>query len=138
MPVTNARAILGPSLLNFDIRGDAYLTGLKETLPVERLYQVNGNTPGQPVFADQTQMVERASLRACTSGQMQLPALERLCFLYVGRGSPCGLLPEPTAPSCFDLQRCDWSEELLAWAYLDREKLPKPSLPGGSPAPLPA
>ncbi len=46
VPVTAERKILGPALLNFDVRGDEYLAELRGRLPDEMLYQINGNTLG--------------------------------------------------------------------------------------------
>ena len=46
MPVSEDRQILGPSLLNFDTRGEEFLTELGALLPNERLYPINGNTFG--------------------------------------------------------------------------------------------
>src|SRR5512141_3226916 len=46
VPVSNDRKILGPSILNFDIRGDEFLADLAEVLADERLYAINGNTLG--------------------------------------------------------------------------------------------
>ena len=46
VPVTQDRQILGPSLLNFDVRGEEYLPGLSRIIENERLYRINGNTLG--------------------------------------------------------------------------------------------
>jgi hypothetical protein len=46
VPVTRDRRILGPSILNFDERGQEYLPRLFAELSDERLYAINGNTLG--------------------------------------------------------------------------------------------
>ena len=46
VPVTSGRKILGPSLLNFDERGAEFLPGLREDIPDDRLFRINGNTLG--------------------------------------------------------------------------------------------
>jgi xylulokinase len=46
VPVTADRRILGPSILNFDIRGEEYLDSLRKVLSDEHLYRINGNTLG--------------------------------------------------------------------------------------------
>ncbi len=46
VPVDEERQVLGPSLLNFDARGEEYLADLRGTLDDERLYGINGNTLG--------------------------------------------------------------------------------------------
>ena len=46
VPVTSNRKILGPAILNFDVRGEEYLDELGGKLRDEQLYQINGNTLG--------------------------------------------------------------------------------------------
>ena len=46
VPVSSDRRILGPSILNFDQRGEEFLPELQEKLEDEYLYQINGNTLG--------------------------------------------------------------------------------------------
>ncbi len=46
VPVTRERAILGPSLLNFDVRGEEYLDEFGRVLDADTLYPINGNTLG--------------------------------------------------------------------------------------------
>ena len=46
VPVTAGRAILGPALLNFDVRGEEYLDEFHGLILPERLYRINGNTLG--------------------------------------------------------------------------------------------
>ena len=46
VPVSRDRRVLGPSLLNFDIRGQEYLDGLAARVEDAHLYQINGNTLG--------------------------------------------------------------------------------------------
>jgi xylulokinase len=46
VPVSEDRQILGPSLLNFDMRGEEFMADLAAILPDERLYAINGNTLG--------------------------------------------------------------------------------------------
>ena len=46
VPVTKDRQILGPSILNFDVRGEEYLGSFSNAVDNERLYRINGNTLG--------------------------------------------------------------------------------------------
>ena len=46
VPVSQDRQILGPSILNFDSRGEEFLAELAALMPDERLYSINGNTIG--------------------------------------------------------------------------------------------
>jgi xylulokinase len=122
VPVTRERQILGPSLLNFDGRGDEYLDDLGRCMPVERLYEINGNTLGSPYTLTklmclkrcQPELYERADLFLHWSGfvSFMLGAEPHVDYSLANR------------TLLFDLEKGDWSDELLAWAGLDREKLP--------------
>jgi xylulokinase len=46
VPVTYDRRVLGPSLLNFDQRGEEFVSELCNILENDRLYRINGNTVG--------------------------------------------------------------------------------------------
>ena len=128
VPVTARREILGPSLLNFDARGDEFLPGLAQSLPLERLYQLNGNTLGSPytltklkwLKAYQPELYRRADLFLHWSGfvSFMLGAEPHVDYSLANR------------TLLFDFDRQDWSDELLDWAHLDREKLP-PTVPSG-------
>jgi len=128
VPVSRGREILGPSLLNFDARGDDYLAGLREALPAERLYQINGNTLGSPysltklkwIKDHQSGLYERVDTFLHWSGfvSFMLGAEARVDYSLANR------------TLLFDIDREDWSDELLAWAGLDHEKLPLP-VPSG-------
>jgi xylulokinase len=128
VPVTFQREILGPSLLNFDARGDKYLTTLTETLPVERLYQLNGNTLGSPysltklkwLKQNQPDLYRRADAFLHWSGFVS----------FMLGAQPCVDYSLANRTLLFDIEREDWSEELLAWAGLDREKFPT-TVPSG-------
>ena len=130
VPVSGDRQILGPSINpNFDLRGEGYLQALASKLDNKRLYRLNGNTLGH---------------------QYSLPMLKWLKehqpdlyqgthkFLLWGSLVPYMLGAEPEVDFSlanrtllFDLERGDWSAELLDWAGLDREKLPD-TIPSGT------
>jgi xylulokinase len=122
VPVAADRRILGPSLLNFDTRGNEYLPGWRAALSNERLYRINGNTLG-----DQYGLTKLQWLR-----QHQPDLYERTHkFLLWGSFVAFMLGAEPLVDYSlanrtllFDLDRRDWSDELLALAGLDRDRLP--------------
>jgi xylulokinase len=128
VPVTRRREILGPSLLNFDVRGDEYLPGLAERMPAERLYQLNGNTLGSNYTLTkliwlkhhQPALYQRADAFLHWSGFVS----------FMLGAEPCVDYSLANRTLLFDLERQTWSEELLAWAGLDREKLPQ-TVPSG-------
>lgn len=129
VPVTRDRKVLGPSLLNFDVRGNEYLPAWRAALSDERLYRINGNTLG-----DQYSLTK---LRWIKDHQPDLYA-QAAAFLLWGGFVPFMLGVEPfvdyslaNRTLLFDLDAADWSDELLALAGLDREKLPRP-IPSGT------
>lgn len=128
VPVTARREIVGPSLLNFDARGDEYLPALASSMSAEHLYRLNGNTLGSPY-----------SLTKLKWLKAQQPDLYRHtdAFLhwsgfvsFMLGAAPCVDYSLANRTLLFDLERQDWSDELLAWAGLDRAKLP-PVVPSG-------
>lgn len=129
IPVTRARQVLGPSLLNFDARGNEYLAEWRKAITDERLYRINGNTLG-----DQYSLTK---LRWIKDHQPDLYARADV-FLLWGGFVPFMLGVEPfvdyslaNRTLLFDLDAGDWSDELLALAGLEREKLPRP-VPSGT------
>jgi xylulokinase len=128
VPVTNQREIIGPSLLNFDARGDEFLPKLENSLPAERLYQLNGNTLGSPYTLTKLKWLKenQSELYAHTDSFLHWSGL--VSFLLGADLHVDYSLANRTL--LFDLDRADWSEELLDWAGLDREKLP-PTVPSG-------
>jgi xylulokinase len=137
VPVTKDRQVLGPrgwgtgtpSILNFDVRGAEYLEGLRGTLPAEALYRTNGNTLGNHygltklmwIRDHQPEVYERAD-----------KFLHWSSFIATMLGAePAVDLSLANRTLLFDLTRRTWSDRLLAWAGLDRDKLP-PTLPSGT------
>ena len=121
--VTSERRILGPSINpNFDLRGEGYLPDLAATLESVRLYYINGNTLGYNYSL--------VSLKWIKEHQPHIYE-ETDHFLLWGSFIPYMLGAEArmdyslaNRTLLFDLEREDWSDELLTWAGLDREKLP--------------
>ena len=129
VPVSARREILGPSLLNFDARGDEYLPDLRQGLDAGRLYALNGNTLGSPYSL--------TKLKWLRERQPELYARSDF-FLHWGALVSYLLGAEPRVDYSlanrtllFDLERETWSPELLAWAGLEGEKLP-PCVPSGT------
>ena len=129
VPVTADRRILGPSLLNFDSRGSEYLDGLNTLLPPEWLYRINGNTPGNHfsltkliwLKQHQPDLYRQTGFFLHWSGFVTFMLGAKACVDYS--------LANRTL--LFDLEKVDWSDEILERTKLDREKLP-PTLPSGT------
>ena len=128
VPVTTERRVLGPSILNFDLRGEEYLGGLGDVLADDHLYRINGNTLGNHsgltkllwINEHQPDLFERADK-----------------FLLRGSLVPFMFGADPVVDDSlanrtllFDLDRRAWSEDLLRLSGLDRAKLPDTALSG--------
>lgn len=129
VPVSADRQILGPSLLNFDIRGSEYLPELQSTLSAPDLYRINGNTLGNHYSLTKVKWLKQHQ-----------PALydQAAAFLHWSGFVAFMLGAEPRVDYSlanrtllFDLERNDWSPALLEITRLDRQKLP-PTIPAGS------
>jgi xylulokinase len=122
VPVTEDRQVLGPSILNFDARGEEYLDGLSSALADERLYRINGNTLGNHYGLTKLMFTK----------EHQPHLYERAHkFLLWGSFVSFMLGAEPVVDYSlanrtllFDIEQEAWSEELLELTGLDRAKLP--------------
>ena len=129
VPVTKDRQIIGPSLLNFDRRGEEYLERLSIELPNEKLYPINGNTLGNHFTMTKLMWVKE-----------HLPEVYARADLFLHWGAYIGFMlgAEPRLDYAlanrsllFDVQRAAWSDELLHIADLEKHKLP-PLVPSGT------
>jgi xylulokinase len=124
------RRPLGPSLLNFDLRGQEYLPELRGRLSPQALYRINGNTLGNQygltklmwLARRRPELYERTALFLNWSGFLS----------HLLGGEPAVDYSLANRSLLFDLDRRDWSEELLAAAGLERSRLPRP-VPSGTP-----
>jgi xylulokinase len=122
VPVSADRQILGPSILNFDVRGEEFLPDLAALLPDERLYAINGNTLGNHfgltklkwIRAHQPELYER-TYKFLHWGSF-------IAFM-LGAG-PVVDYSLANRTLLFDIHQNDWSDALLEAAGLDRLKLP--------------
>ncbi len=124
VPVTSDRRILGPSLLNFDVRGEGYLEALQASVDKEWLYRINGNTLGNHYGLTKLMWIKE-----------HRPGLYEQTYKFLHWGSFVAFMlgAEPAVDYSlanrsllFNLDRKDWSDELLNTAGLDRATLPSP------------
>jgi xylulokinase len=118
-----------PSILNFDVRGEEYLGRLGDTLPADALYAINGNTLGNHYGLTKLMWIRdhRPEVYARTDK-----------FLHWSSFIATMLGAEPAVDTSlanrtllFDVGGESWSDALLAWAGLDRDKLPT-AVPSGT------
>jgi xylulokinase len=128
VPVTASRKILGPALLNFDVRGEEYLDELQGLISDEQLYQINGNTLGNQYTLTKLKWLKQHHTALYRQAQVFLPWSGFVSFMLGADASVDYSLANRTL--LFDLERKDWSDKLLDLTKLDREKLP-PTVPSG-------
>jgi xylulokinase len=129
VPVTAECQALGPSLLNFDRRGEEYLSGLRRVLQDEHLYRLNGNTLGNHYTLTKLMWLQEHQADLCRQVRY---------FLPWGSFVSCMLGAEPAVDYSlanrtllFDVDRAGWSTEILGCAGLDPAKLP-PAVAAGT------
>ena len=129
VPVTASRKILGPALLNFDLRGEEYLNELRGLIRAEQLYQINGNTLGNQYTLTKLKWIKQHQPELYQQAQVFLPWSGFISFMLGADAKADYSLANRTL--LFDLERRDWSDKLLDLAQLDREKLPA-TVPSGA------
>ncbi len=128
VPVTQGRDILGPSLLNFDVRGAEYLAGLRGQLDDERCHHITGNTLSNLYTLTKLMWLKRHQPEFYRQAEIFLPWSSFISFMLGGEAAVDYSLANRTL--LFDLDRRDWSDEILGLAQLDRDKLPR-TVPAG-------
>ena len=99
MPVTRDRRILGPSILNFDVRGARYLPALAAALPDARALPDQRQHAGQPLLAAQAEVDQGEPAGALPRGGFPA-SLGGLRLLHARRGTRCSTTRWRTARSC--------------------------------------
>lgn len=129
VPVSRDRRILGPSILNFDVRGAAYLDDLWERIDDVWLYEINGNTLGNHYGLTKLMWIkdQRPELYARTHKFLLWSSF--VAYMLGAEAVVDYSLANRTL--LFDLQAEAWSDEMLAIAGLDRDKLPE-TAPSGT------
>ena len=129
VPVTRDRRVTGPSLLNFDLRGQEYLPELRERLPRERLYALNGNTLGNQYGLTKLLWIARQRPELYERTELFLNWAGFISFML--GGEPAVDYSLANRSLLFDLDRRDWSDELLRVSGLERSRLPR-AVPAGT------
>ena len=128
VPVTRQRQILGPSILNFDERGQEYLYRLSAILSDERLYAINGNTLGNHYSMTKLMWIQEHQPELYERADYFLHWSSFVAFMLGAEPALDYSLANRTL--LFDLERLHWSAELLDIANLDASRLP-PTIPSG-------
>lgn len=130
VPVSKDRRILGPSIMNMDERGEEFVPALAEAFSASELYRLTGNA-----------LTNQFSITKMMWTKKYLPELyEKTDFFLVWNSFVAFMLGGEARADyslanrmlLFDVDREDWSPDLLKASGLDREKLP-PVAPAGTP-----
>jgi xylulokinase len=114
--------VLGPSILNFDVRGSEYLDRLRTILPDERLYRINGNTLGNHYGLTKLLWIKEHQPELYRRADKFLLWESFVSFMLGAEPVVDYSLANRTL--LFDVDRQTWSDELLELVGLDRAKLP--------------
>jgi xylulokinase len=124
VPVGRDRSILGPSILNFDSRGEEYVDGLRGKLDAEELYRINGNPLENWYTLPKLLWIRDREPRLYARTYK---------FLHWGSFVPFMLGAEPAIDYSlanrsllFDMDGVRWSDSIAARAGIDTDKLPNP------------
>lgn len=128
VPVSAERQILGPSMLNFDSRGNEYLERLGGSELAQFFYRINGNTPASNYSLTKLMWIKehQPALYAETHAFLHWSGF--ISFMLGAEARVDYSLANRTL--LFDLEQRDWSADLLAFSGLERDKLP-PTVPSG-------
>jgi xylulokinase len=130
VPVSRNRQILGPSILNFDARGEEYLPALRSVYSDERFYQITGNTPGNHFGLTKMMWTRDHDANVYDAAWKFIPWSGFISFMLGAEPSVDYSLANRCM--CFDLAAGRWSREILDKARIDVEKLPTPHPTGTS------
>ena len=128
VPVTRGRQILGPSLLNFDRRGEAYVEDLRSKIDAETLFQINGNTLGNQFSLTKLLWLKQNEPALYSRADFFLHWSGFVSFMLGAEPAVDYSLANRTL--LFDLDRKSWSAELMTLTGLNDGKLPPPVASG--------
>ena len=129
VPVTNERRILGPSLLNFDQRGEEFLDQLGEDINSEYLYRINGNTLGNHYSLTKLLWIKKHQPELYDQTDLFLHWSGFISYMLGAEPTVDYSLANRTL--LFDIDGACWSDELLHRTHFAPGKLP-PLVPAGS------
>ncbi len=122
VPVDENRRILGPSILNFDVRGEEYLASLGAILDNQELYGINGNTLGNHYSLTKLKWIQDHQPGLFERTYKFLPWSSFVAHML--GAAPVLDYSLANRTLLFDMNRAAWSERMMALAGLDRAKLP--------------
>ncbi|MCM8768089.1 MAG: FGGY family carbohydrate kinase [Candidatus Omnitrophica bacterium] len=128
VPVSKRREILGSSILSFDRRGTQYSQALIKEFGLEKFYRLNRNLPGPHFSLPKLLWVKEKQPKLYQKADYFLLWADLINFMLGAEAVTSNSLASRTL--LFDFCHQDWSEPLLNWSKIPREKLGR-IVPGG-------
>ena len=129
VPVSKDRKLLDNSILCIDDRGQEHVDRLLETFGRERFYSINPNLIS-PSYS-MPKLLWLREHRPAIYEQADYFLLWSDLIVFMLGGEAVASSSHANRTLLFDLDRNDWSDELLEWSGIPREKLGK-VVPGGT------
>ncbi|MBU0640300.1 MAG: hypothetical protein KKB50_15650 [Planctomycetes bacterium] len=129
VPVTADRRILGPSILNFDARGAEYVSRIGAGMDASYFYSIAGVTPSNTLGLPKLLWIKEHQPELYEQTAYFLPWSAFVSFML--GAEPATDYSLASRMLCFDIDRCDWSQEILDRVGFDGHKLPR-TVPTGT------
>jgi len=129
VPVSRDRRILDNSILCVDGRGQEHIERLLADFGHERFYAINPNLLGPNYSMPKLLWLKEHRPEVYEKTGLFLHWADFIAFML--GAEPATNNSHANRTLLFDLEQNDWSDELLAWSGIDREKL-APVVPGGT------
>ena len=121
VPVTKNREILSSSIISSDIRGMNYIDTLKEYKNEAYLYQINPNIISPNYTLPKLMWIKDNQPEIYNKTDKFLYWADFVCFMLGSESFTTSSLANRSL--IFDLKANDWSDEILNWGGIERNKL---------------
>ena len=128
VPVSEDRRILGPSILNFDARGEEYLERIGSGLGADELYTVTGLTLSNTLGLPKLLWIREHQPSLYEQTYRFLPWSSFVSYML--GADPVVDYSLASRLLCFDIDHCRWSREILDRVDFDAGKLPATAATG--------
>jgi xylulokinase len=129
VPADADRSILGPSLLNFDARGEGYVSRIADALRDDELYRITGNALGNHFSLTKLMWLQEHQPELWSRARYLLPWESLVAYLLGAEAVVDFSLANRTL--LFDLDSRDWSQRILSVSQIDEAMLPR-TAPAGT------
>ena len=122
-PVNADRKIIGNAILSVDLRGAEHVERLEAEMGQEAFYAINPNILAPNYSLPKLLWLREHAPEEYNGAWKYLLWCDLVSYLF--GGEPVTSYAHANRTLLFDLHREDWSEPLLTWSGIPREKLPE-------------